>query len=95
MIFEWDDAKSLRNLHDRRLPFEIATALWDGPTLEIEDRRHDYGEVRIKAIGRVRGFVMVCVYTDRQTEKDLVRRIISLRLAQRKERDGYRAAYPI
>lgn len=94
MIFEWDDAKSLRNLRERRLPFEVAIALFDGPTLEIEDARRDYGEVRIKAIGSVRDVVLVCIYTDRQTGNGLVRRIISLRLAHRKERDGYRATYP-
>jgi uncharacterized DUF497 family protein len=94
MVFEWDDAKSLRNLHERRLPFEVAIALFDSPTLEVEDARRDYGEVRIKAIGRVRDFILVCVYTDRQSAIGLVRRIISLRLAHGKERDGYCATYP-
>jgi len=94
MIFEWDDARSLRNLQERRLPFEAAIALFDGPTLEIEDGRRDYGEVLIKAIGSVRDVILVCIYTDRQTSSGLVRRIISLRLAHRKERDGYRATYP-
>jgi len=94
MIFEWDDVKRLRNLHERRLPSEVAIALFDGPTLEIEDGRRDYGEVRIKAIGSVRAVILVCIYTDRQTNSGLVRRIISPRLAHRKERDGYRATYP-
>lgn len=94
MIFEWDDAKSLRNLHERRLPFEVAIALFEGPTLEIEDGRRDYGELRIKAIGQVRDIILVCIYTDRPTDNGQVRRIISLRLAHRKERDGYRATYP-
>lgn len=94
MIFEWDDEKSLRNARDRRLPFEVAIPVFDGPTLELEDLRHDYGEIRIKAIGSVRGVVLACVYTDRPTDTGLIRGIISLRLANRKERDGYRAAYP-
>jgi uncharacterized DUF497 family protein len=94
MVFEWDDAKSLRNLHERRMPFEVAMALFEGPTLEVEDARRDYGEVRIKAIGRVRNIILVCVYTDRKTDSGVVRRIISLRLAHRKEQDGYRATYP-
>ncbi|HEY7298363.1 MAG TPA: BrnT family toxin [Xanthobacteraceae bacterium] len=51
--------------------------------------RRDYGERRIKAIGRAAGQVLVCVYTDRST----ARRIISLRVANRRERDAYRAAY--
>lgn len=90
MIFEWDEAKSHRNLADRRLPFDVAVAMFDGPVWESADSRRDYGEIRMKAIGVVRGVCLVCVYTDRGE----VRRIISLRLANRKERDDYRAAYP-
>lgn len=90
MVFEWDEAKSLRNLADRRLPFDAAVAMFDGSTLEAIDARRDYGELRVKAIGAVRGICLVCVYTDRES----VRRIISLRAANRKERDEYRAAYP-
>lgn len=91
MAFEWDPAKSLRNARERGLPFELAMALFDGPTLEILDMRKDYGEIRMRAIGEVNGVVMVSVYTDR---KPGLRRIISLRLAKRKERDAYRAAFP-
>ena len=94
MIFEWDDSKSLRNLRDRRLPFEMAILLFDGPTLEIEDTRRDYGETRIEAVGCVRGIIFTCIYNDRQTETGPIRRIIRLRMADRKERDGYRATYP-
>jgi uncharacterized DUF497 family protein len=86
MLFEWDSAKSAENARERGLPFEIAMALFDGPTLEYPDRRRDYGESRIKAIGEVDGHVLVCVYTDR----DAARRIISLRVANRKERHAYR-----
>jgi uncharacterized protein len=89
MLFEWDAAKSTSNAKARGLSFEIAMALFDGPTLESPDRRRDYGEQRVKAIGVVAGHVLVCVYTDR----DAVRRIINLRAANRRERDAYRAAY--
>jgi uncharacterized protein len=88
MIFEWDEDKSIRNAAARNLPFEVAILLFDGPTLEVVDSRQDYGEVRIRAIGVIAGLSMVCVYTDRGE----VRRIISLRLANGRERDGYRAA---
>jgi len=90
MVFEWDEAKSQRNFADRRLPFDVAVVLFDGPTLEAIDDRRDYGELRMKAVGIVRTVCLVCVYTDRGD----VRRIISLRSANRKERDDYRAAYP-
>ena len=41
----------------------------------------------MQAIGMVGGLILLCVYTDRGT----VRRIISLRHANRRERDAYRA----
>jgi uncharacterized DUF497 family protein len=81
--------ESLANVKTRGLPFEIAMAVFDGPTLESPDRRRDYGERRIKAIGRVAGQVLVYVYTDRGA----ARRIVSSRVANRRERDAYRAAY--
>jgi uncharacterized protein len=90
MQFEWDDRKSDRNARERGLPFDVAMALFDGPTLEVDDDRQDYGERRIIAIGTAEGRVLACVYTDREG----VRRIISLRAAKRSERDEYRAAYP-
>ena len=75
---------------DRRLPFELAIVMFEGPTLETIDDRRDYGETRVKSIGALHDRAFVCVYTDRGD----VRRIISLRLANRKERDDYRSAYP-
>ncbi|HTQ15570.1 MAG TPA: BrnT family toxin [Rhizomicrobium sp.] len=90
MDFEWDAAKSAKNLRERGLPFDAGMALFDGPTLEARDGRLDYGETRIKAIGIVYAVVLVCVYSDRGE----ARRIISLRVASRKERNAYRAAYP-
>jgi hypothetical protein len=90
MIFEWDFAKSAKNVRERGLPFEIGAALFDHPTIEVPDTRYNYGEARIKAVGIVRGIVLVCVYNDR----DGIRRVISLRMANRKERNAYRAAYP-
>ena len=65
--------------------------MFDGPTMEVSDARRAYGEDRIKAIGAVRGVCLVCVYTDRGD----IRRIISLRLANRKERHDYRQTHPL
>lgn len=93
MQFEWDEAKSRRNAADRGLPFDVAMALFEGQRLVQPDRRRDYGEERFKAIGQVRGAILVCVYTDRIQQGRLTRRIISLRAASRKERDAYREAF--
>lgn len=90
MPFEWDAAKSEANTTRRGLPFELAILLFDGSTLEIIDRRKDYGETRTRALGRIGNVVLACVYTDRGR----TRRIISLRHASRKERDAYREAFP-
>jgi uncharacterized DUF497 family protein len=87
--FEWDQTKSDRNRLERDLPFDVAMAMFDGPTLEQPDLRRDYGEVRMRAIGKACGLILHCVYTDR---KD-ARRIISLRPADRRERDDYRKAF--
>jgi uncharacterized DUF497 family protein len=58
-----DPAKSERNARERGLPFDIAMALFDGPTIEVDDQRRDYGEHRIIAYGNVAARVLVCVYT--------------------------------
>jgi uncharacterized DUF497 family protein len=86
--FEWDQMKSDRNRLERNLPFNQATVVVNGP-LERRDPRRDYGEVRMLATGVSRGVILLCVYTDR----GLVRRIISLRPANRRERDAYRATF--
>jgi hypothetical protein len=67
----------------------LADDLLDGATIERVDERWDYGETRIRAIGVVGGVTLQCVYTQRGE----VRRIISLRYANRKERDVYRATH--
>jgi uncharacterized DUF497 family protein len=88
-VFEWDEAKSEANLRERGFDFAYAALIFDGPTLEWDDVRQDYGERRIQAIGQVDEDVLFVVYTWRGA----VRRIISARLANRRERDAYREAF--
>ena len=82
MLFEWDEAKSRRTLSERGFGFDYAARIFPGPSLEREDRRRDYGEVRMQAIGETGGDVLFVVYTDRGE----VRHVISARLANRRER---------
>lgn len=82
MEFEWDTAKSAQNLRERGFGFDYAACVFDGATIETVDDRRAYGEVRIRAIGQVDENVLVVVYTDRNH----VRRIVSARMANRKER---------
>jgi uncharacterized protein len=88
MDFEWDEAKSERNRIERGLPFDLAMRLFDGFVSLEPDMRRDYGEMRVRAVGVVGDLTLHCVYTDRGE----TRRIISLRVANRRERRGYRAA---
>ncbi len=88
--FEWDEEKSVRNLRVHGLDFAYATALFDNPVAEREDTRRDYGEQRIIAIGMIENECFVVIYTPRGGR----RRIISVRRANRKERNEYRSTYP-
>lgn len=87
--FEWDQRKSERNRIERGLPFDLAVMLFDLPTLERVDGRQDYDEERVQVIGMIGSAALACVYTDRST----TRRIISLRPANRRERDEYCKAF--
>ena len=87
--FEWDAAKGDKNESERGLPFRLAILLFRSPMLRRVDDRRDYGEVRTKAIGVVGDHILHCVYTGRGG----VCRVISLRHANKRERDAYRATF--
>ena len=93
MDFEWDPEKSEANLRERGFDFEFATLVFEGPSLEVQDRRQDYGELRRVATGLAEGIALTVVYTDRRTDQGgTVRRIISARRSNRRERKAYQAA---
>jgi uncharacterized DUF497 family protein len=83
MEFEWDDAKHEETLRARGLGFDFAALIFAGPVIERPDARRAYGELRMQAIGEVEGIILFVVYTQRGA----VRRIISARRANRKERE--------
>jgi uncharacterized DUF497 family protein len=87
MRYTWDERKNRRNIERRKIAFEDAVRIFEGRTVETEDDRFDYGEVRVKAIGLMAGIVVVVViYTDRGTDE---RRIISARKADSREAAEY------
>jgi uncharacterized protein len=88
-VFEWDEAKSRKNLRERGFDFAFAARMFEQDVLEQEDTRQDYGEQRIIALGEIEGEVFVIVYTWRGP----YRRIISARRASRRERNAYRQAF--
>jgi len=91
--FAWDRSKSAENLRDRGFDFEFATLIFEGPTLEREDNRRDYGEKRVVAIGLAQGIALTVVFTDRAETGAVVRRIVSARLSSRRERQAYFEAF--
>lgn len=90
MRFSWDPDKSSANYRDRGFDFAVAALIFDGPTLEREDSRRDYGERRIVAIGLVSGLVLTVCYTDRtDPDGEINRRIISARRSNSRERKAF------
>jgi uncharacterized DUF497 family protein len=57
------------NLSKHGIDFADAIAIFDGPTLETVDRRRDYEEERIAAIGMANGIELFVVYTMRDRNR--------------------------
>jgi len=81
--FEWDQAKRRANLAKHLIDFADAIRIFDGPTFEKAQRRHN--EDRMLAVGMLEDIEIVVVYV-RRTGR---RRIISARKAHRDERQEY------
>lgn len=90
MEFEWDPAKNEENLRRRGFDFAFASQVFRGTYVEYPDSRRDYGERRIIALGLAEGLPLSVVFTDRtRSDGSVVRRIISARVSNRKERTRY------
>ena len=89
MLFEFDPAKSARNVRERGLPFDLAPLMFAGPRMEWEDQRRDYGETRINTLGEIEGLVFFATFTRRGEAI----RIISFRQANPRETRRYRAHF--
>ena len=87
--FSWDPAKSDATLRRRGFDFEFACQIFGGDIVETEDRRRDYGERRMVAIGLADGIHLTVGYTDRTLEGGAIRRIISARRSNANERQIY------
>lgn len=86
MRYIWDREKNLRNWEVHGIDFRLAVLIFDGPTLEVEDDRDEYGEIRNVAYGQLQGRIIAVVYTDREDDE---RRIISARKAEAYEARAY------
>lgn len=85
MRFDFDPIKDRLNTEKHGLSLALATSLdWDDALLWIDDRR-DYGENRVLALAPKTGVLYYVAFVDRGE----VRRIISLRRANRREVKRY------
>ena len=84
---EWDEAKNRSNIRKHGFDFAEAEELFRGPLLIRPDTDQDYGEERW--IGMTRGRVAFVAFAERSQETI---RIISLRNADREEREQYEKA---
>ena len=87
MSFDWDKEKAKSNLAKHGVSFDEATSVFDDPLfLTFADPEHSLQEQRFLIMGEsARGRLLVVSFTDR---KDITR-LISARLATRKERKTY------
>jgi uncharacterized DUF497 family protein len=83
--FEWNDNKRQLNIEKHQIDFADAIGIFDYIVYTTQDERRDYGECRFISIGLMRGIEVVVIYTVRKG----VRRIISARRANAKERTRY------
>ena len=81
MRVTFDSDKREATMRDRGLDFEDAEIVFAGLTLEVQDTRRDYGEVRIICYGLLAGRIVVIGYTPRGAE----RHVFSMRKANERE----------
>ncbi|GJD57127.1 BrnT family toxin [Methylobacterium dankookense] len=85
MAITFDPAKREKTLAERGLDFLDAEIVFDNPSYSVEDRRHEYGELRIMTIGRIAGRMVVVIWTLRGND----RHVISMRKANEREQIRY------
>lgn len=84
--FEWDERKNGSNFAKHGIRFEEACLIFEGRVLTWTDERTDYQEVRLVSVGLIAAVMAVVVV---HTDRDGKVRIISARLANRRERTLY------
>ncbi|WP_288586186.1 BrnT family toxin [uncultured Methylobacterium sp.] len=85
---EWADLKNSRNIEQRQIDFSDLAEAFDGRfALIAQDTRRDYGEPRFNMLVEVRDIILNITFTPRPPRH----RIISARLASRRERRAYHA----
>lgn len=88
MEISFDPSKRSKTLDERGLDFADASIVFAGENYTILDDRKDYGEMRYITFGRLKRRYVIIVSTLRENG----RRIISMRYANDREKDRYKAA---
>ncbi|MEH2007907.1 BrnT family toxin [Nostoc sp.] len=87
MEFEWDESKATANLTKHGVSFEEAKTVFDNVVAVIfDDEAHSVGEKREIIIGHSQNNRLLLISF---TERSNVIRIMSARLATRREREDY------
>ncbi len=87
MRLTFDPSKNARNIRERGLSFEQATAFDFATALTLIDARKEYGETRYVATGYLGKRLHVLCYVE--TDEGI--RVISFRKANERERKSYEA----
>ncbi|WP_430912768.1 BrnT family toxin [Methylobacterium sp. sgz302541] len=88
MEFRCDPLKRAKVLAERAIDLHAVGAIFFGRYIAWEDRRRDYGETRMIAVGCIEKDFITVVYTDR----DDVRWIVTAWPSNRKERAAWHAS---
>ena len=68
----YDPDKPARTLEERGLDCEDAPIVFTGLTVEFEDTRKDYGEVRMICYGKLDGRLVVIGYAPRGSDRRIL-----------------------
>ena len=82
MKITFDPRKRDAALSERGLNFEDAALVFAGVTLELEDTRKNYGEMRMICFGKLEGRMVVVGYAPRGAD----RHVFSMRKANDREK---------
>jgi len=83
-MIEFDPAKDKANIAKHGVSLALAVRIDVEKAIIVQDRRHDYGEVRLFAFGHIDGKLFALTFTDRRgTIRAISRRRADTREVQR------------
>jgi uncharacterized DUF497 family protein len=88
MQFDWDDEKEKSNIEKHGIDFSTAALVFgDNNRIEKYDELHSMNEDRYITIGSINEVTVVVMVV--YTEREALTRIISARLATKREKEAY------